>query len=76
MTEHKLTGTLRNAFRGPRWPGAEKDSLNGDIYGDANGRFRDGENVSTNYIVEDLGGDTFLTQSGSVYKVESWRVKP
>lgn len=68
MTE--LTGTLRNArmiFEGdPRAP-----CLRGEVFGDAKGRFPDGEVIRTSRIKAQEDGLIFRT-TYSVYKVESW----
>lgn len=63
----EITGTLKNAEHA-------ETCLRGQIYGDARGRFRDGEWIRTSYIVSE-DGDTFTTRN-SVYKVESWACDP
>lgn len=68
----EVHGTLRNAyilFEGDsRCP-----CLKGNVYGDAKGRFFDGDHITTSTLFEQLTEDTFRTRF-SVYRVESWRV--
>jgi hypothetical protein len=66
----ELTGTLRNARRVARGEDPRAPCLSGDVYGDARGRFRDGERITTSTVVSE--DDDVFTTRYSVYKVESW----
>lgn len=66
----KVTGTLRNARRVPVGADPRAPCLSGEIYGDARGRFFDGERIRTSTIMAEEG-DVFTTRF-SVYRVESW----
>ena len=43
----------------------------GDIFGDTKGRFRDGENVRTSFILEGPDEDGVIRTRNSVYRVEA-----
>lgn len=66
-----ITGALRNAVRVPPGADVRAPCLRGEVYGDARGRFYDGERIITSTILEELPGDVFRTRY-SVYRVESW----
>lgn len=46
--------------------------LVGKVHEDKHRRWKDGYHIHTSWIVEELGEDTFLSQSGNTYKVSSW----
>lgn len=64
----EITADLKNATKQPHGNGFV---LVGDIYGDSNGRFRNGDNVHTSFVTRELSGDVFVTRN-SVYRVLSW----
>lgn len=65
-----VIGTLKNAFRVPAGMDPRAPCLHGQVYGDAKGRFRDGEWITTSTIMSEEG-DTFQTRY-SAYRVETW----
>lgn len=67
----EITGTLKNARRYSAQDDHRGPCLNGDIHGDVRGRFRDGTNVTTSTIVEELPDNVFKTRN-STYRVETW----
>lgn len=66
----ELTGTLRNAHRVPKGDDHRAPCLRGEVYGDARGRFRDGDIIVTSTILSE-DGDVFTTRNNT-YRVESW----
>lgn len=66
----EINGILRNARRLSPSEDIRGPCLQGHIYGDTKGRFRDGASIVTSTI-ESEEGDVFKTRF-SVYKVESW----
>lgn len=65
----QITGILDNAQLGT---GYSAGRLRGQVHGDANNRFPDGEEICTSRIVEWLSNDVFKTASGNFYQVRSW----
>lgn len=66
----EVDGVLRDArilFGGDH----RSPCLRGRVYGDAKGRFRDGDWITTSTLVEHLSPDTFKTRF-STYRVETW----
>lgn len=45
----------------------------GNVSYDIHGRWEDGRRIATSYIDAQLGGDTFRTLAGDVYRVVTWR---
>jgi hypothetical protein len=66
----EITGTLRNARRIKKGEDPRAPCLVGNVYGDARGRFRDGEYITTSTIMDETG-DVFTTRY-SAYRVETW----
>jgi hypothetical protein len=66
----EITGTLRNARRIAKGNHSHAPCLEGNVFGDTKGRFRDGESITTSTILSEES-DIFKTRY-SAYKVESW----
>lgn len=67
MTEVNLTGTLRN------WSYTEYANgkiANGDLYGDAKQRWRDGTYIHTSLIMSGPDENGIIVTRNSVYKLE------
>ncbi|PZR92019.1 MAG: hypothetical protein DI537_14430 [Stutzerimonas stutzeri] len=65
--EREPTATIKNARF---FDIGDSQVVYGNIYGDTQMRFPDGEPIKTSKVV-DVQGDLVLTKSGSLYKVET-----
>lgn len=72
----KINGTLRNARRLSKSEHFRGPCLQGRVYGDTKGRFRDGAVIVTSTIEEEFPETGIFKTRYSVYKVESWADAP
>lgn len=69
----EITAYLSDAIRTPTGLVADRDILTGVVRSDIKDRFPDGLRIHTSFLTREVAPDVFLTRSGSIYRVESWR---
>lgn len=73
--EYQLTGWMTDTIKQPRSGGvSSSECLHGTMHGHKRATLN-GPDVTTSRIVAEIAPNVFLTNSGSVYRVDSWLVQ-
>lgn len=70
---HEVTAYLSDAIKTQTGLTADREILTGFIRSDVKDRFPDGLRIHTSFITREVSPDVFLTRTGSIYRIESWR---